>query len=78
MASLPQFLRRLFRRDRAESELAREMEHQHLTKTQMARRMCTSRSSLERLLDPRNEAVTLQTLDKADTPALRKFAASSA
>jgi transcriptional regulator with XRE-family HTH domain len=55
-------------------QLAREMEHQHLTKTQMARRMHTSRSSLERLLDPRNESVTLQTLDKAARSLGRRIA----
>ena len=55
-------------------QLAREMEHQHLSKTQMARRMRTSRSSLERLLDPRNKSVTLQTLDKAARSLGRRIA----
>ena len=45
-------------------QIAREMEQQHISKAQMAERMHTSRSSLERLLDPVNQSVTLQTLDK--------------
>jgi antitoxin HicB len=36
-----------------------------LPKTEMARRMHTSRAGLERLLDPDNAAVTLSTLQKA-------------
>jgi hypothetical protein len=38
---------------------------QGLSKTEMARRMCTRRASLGRLLDPDNDAVTLSTLQKA-------------
>ena len=41
------------------------MEERGLTKSAMARQMGTSRSSLERLLDPTNESVTLGTLQKA-------------
>ena len=41
------------------------MSEQHLSKTEMSRRMKTSRASLDRLLDPANQAVTLQTLDRA-------------
>jgi len=41
------------------------MKEQNLSKTDMAKRMATSRSSLERLLDPVNESVTLQTMKKA-------------
>ena len=36
-----------------------------LSKAEMARRMQTSRSHLDRLLDPENESVTLATLQKA-------------
>ena len=36
-----------------------------LSKAEMARRMHTSRSQLDRLLDPENESVTLATLQKA-------------
>jgi DNA-binding Xre family transcriptional regulator len=38
-----------------------------LTKVEMARRMHTSRSALDRLLDPDNDAITLSTLQKAAT-----------
>jgi len=41
------------------------MEEQNLTKSEMSRRMNTSRAALARLLDPTNESVTLQTLDRA-------------
>ncbi len=41
------------------------MEAQNLTKAEMARRMRTSRAALERLLDPENRSVTLNTMDKA-------------
>jgi antitoxin HicB len=41
------------------------MKEQNLSKTEMSRRMSTSRAALDRLLDPANRAVTLQTLDHA-------------
>ena len=41
------------------------MDEQKITKTAMARRMNTSRASLDRLLDPENKSVTLQTLERA-------------
>ncbi len=41
------------------------MIEQKLSKTEMSRRMNTSRAALDRLLDPANRAVTLQTLDRA-------------
>lgn len=41
------------------------MREQSLSKSAMALRMATSRSSLDRLLDPQNDAVSLQTLTKA-------------
>jgi antitoxin HicB len=45
--------------------LAKLMKDQKLTKTQLAKRMGTSRSALERLLDPDNTSVTLLTLERA-------------
>lgn len=36
----------------------------NLTKTQLAERMNTSRSQLDRLLDPDNTAITLDSLDR--------------
>ena len=41
------------------------MKEQSLSKAAMAKRMKTSRSSIDRLLDPKNESVTLQTLERA-------------
>jgi DNA-binding phage protein len=46
-------------------QLAVVMEERNLSKTEMARRMETSRSALDRLLDPENSSVTLQTLQSA-------------
>ena len=55
-------------------QIAREMKRQQLSKSEMARRMHTSRASLDRLLDPTNESVTLQTLDKAARSLGRRLA----
>ena len=41
------------------------MEAQKLSKAEMAHRMKTSRAALDRLLDPENRSVTLNTLEKA-------------
>ncbi len=46
-------------------QLAEKMSTDNLSKSEMARRMETSRSALDRLLDPSNPAVTLQTLQSA-------------
>jgi len=46
-------------------EITQKMENEHLSKTKMARLMDTSRSALDRLLDPVNTSVTLHTLDNA-------------
>ncbi len=46
-------------------QLAEKMEETNLSKAEMARRMETSRSALDRLLDPENPSVTLQTLQSA-------------
>lgn len=46
-------------------EIAREMERAHITQSELARRMKTSRSAVERLLDPANPSVTLSTLERA-------------
>ena len=40
------------------------MEATQLTKTELAERMQTSRSQLDRLLDPENTAVTLDSLER--------------
>lgn len=46
-------------------QLSQKMAESNLSKTEMARLMDTSRSSLNRLLDPQNASVTLQTLQSA-------------
>lgn len=42
-----------------------EMKQANLSKTAMAEKMHTSRTALDRLLDPANVSVTLQTLERA-------------
>lgn len=41
------------------------MEQKHITKTEMAEKMETSRAAVNRLLNPNNPNVTLDTLDRA-------------
>jgi antitoxin HicB len=49
------------------------MQEKGLSKSEMARRMHTSRAALDRLLDPENAAVTLSTLQKAAAVASRSI-----
>ena len=44
-------------------QIEKEMAERNLTKSALADRMRTSRSSLDRLLDPENASVTLLTLE---------------
>jgi len=46
-------------------EISQKMEAEHISKKKMAELMDTSRSALDRLLDPANTSVTLHTLDNA-------------
>lgn len=46
-------------------QLAAKMESQKISKAEMARRLETSRSQLDRFLDPDNQTVTLATLARA-------------
>lgn len=46
-------------------QLARAMRERKITKAALARRMRTSRSALDRLLDPRNAGVTLASMGRA-------------
>lgn len=46
-------------------QIAEVMEKGGVSKTEMARRMQTSRTALNRLLDPENASVTLQTMGRA-------------
>jgi predicted XRE-type DNA-binding protein len=46
-------------------QVQQAIETEKITKVEMAKRMKTSRAALDRLLDPGNRAVTLQTLSRA-------------
>jgi antitoxin HicB len=48
-------------------QLQQEMERKHLSKTAMAAQMKTSRAQLNRLLDPKDGNVTIETLQRAAT-----------
>ena len=47
------------------AKLEAAMLEQNISKTAMAKRLKTSRSQLDRLLDPDNESITLQTASRA-------------
>jgi len=46
-------------------QIAEEMKHQKITKTELAKRMHTSRAALNRLLDEEDTSLTLTTLASA-------------
>ena len=46
-------------------QLAAEMKSKGISKTQMAEMMHTSRTQIDRLLDPKNNSATLETLMRA-------------
>ena len=46
-------------------QIEQEMQKSKLSKSALASKMHTSRSALDRLLDPSNVSVTLQTLERA-------------
>ena len=54
-------------------QLARLMKEQQVSKAEMARRMNTSRTAVDRLLNPESEAATLTTLEKAASALGRKL-----
>jgi hypothetical protein len=54
-------------------QLAEVMKDQAITKTEMARRMKTSRLQLDRVLDPENAGVSLDTLSRAANAIGRKI-----
>ena len=54
-------------------QLTVAMKEQRITKVEMARRLNTSRSQLDRLLDPSNEGVTLAMLSRAASVVGRKL-----
>ena len=52
-------------KEKLAKQLMEAMEKEEINKVEMAQRMKTSRAALDRLLDPGNGAVTLQTLLRA-------------
>ena len=46
-------------------QIQKAMRERSLTETEMARRMGTSRAHLDRLLDPENDKVQLDTVERA-------------
>jgi antitoxin HicB len=54
-------------------QIEQEMNAQGLTKAKMATRMKTSRSQLDRLLDPLNDKVQLDTMHRAATAIGKKL-----
>jgi antitoxin HicB len=54
-------------------QVSEAMKAHRLTKKAMAARMGTSRSALDRLLDPDNTSVTLRTLQKAASTVGRRL-----
>ena len=46
-------------------QITQEMQRAHISHSELARRMKTSRSAVDRLLDPANPSVTLVTLERA-------------
>ena len=58
-------------------QLAEAMKAKGVTKAELARQMNTSRSQLDRLLDPENEGVELQTLVRATSHGRSKTEARS-
>ena len=46
-------------------QLSEEMKKQGISKVEMARRLCTSRAQLARVLDPENDSVTIGVLIRA-------------
>lgn len=54
-------------------QLEQAMKEKGLTKTEMARRLATSRAQLDRILDPENDTVSLATLARAAELVGRKL-----
>lgn len=54
-------------------QIEQAMKTQGLTKSEMARRMSTSRAQLDRLLDPGNDKVQLDTIQRAAAAVGRRL-----
>jgi antitoxin HicB len=59
-------------------QMQQELKKKHITKSTLARKMKTSRASLDRLLDPVNTSITLKTLVKVAHVLERKISFSFA
>ena len=59
-------------------QLHQAMERRHMSKSAMARAMRTSRSQLDRILDPDNDHIRLDTLDTLTAQRRRRSSAGSA
>lgn len=46
-------------------QILEAMKYKHINKIEMAKRMHTSRAAVDRLLNPQNPSVTLDTMDRA-------------
>lgn len=55
-------------------QLAQALEKKNVTKTELASRMQTSRAAVNRLLDPENSSLNLQTMEKAARALGKKLA----
>ncbi len=47
------------------NQLQQLLKEKKITKTELAKRLDTARAAVDRLLDPRNESITLNTLKRA-------------
>ena len=54
-------------------QIKKEMDRQHITKSAMAGKMRTSRSQLDRLLDPEKTGVSLEIMQRAATVVGREL-----
>jgi predicted XRE-type DNA-binding protein len=54
-------------------QLQEAIEKEQLTKTTLAARLDTSRAAVDRLLDPKNESITLLTLKRAANKIKKKL-----
>lgn len=54
-------------------QIEQEMQYQHISKSAMADRMHTSRSQLDRLLDPESTGISLETIHRAATAIGREL-----
>ena len=54
-------------------QLAQALDKENVTKTELASRMRTSRAAVNRLLDPDNPSLNLQTMEKAARALGRKL-----